>query len=381
MLKAFKKVLKGIMDKRANDGILQWDWVNVEPIENVSSGKAQNIVFIIPPILPSGGGHTSILRIGTHLFSQGCNVTYAVCGAFDEKQQLEAARSCLSSYKGTVAGLDSVKEQEFDVVIATNCFSVYYAQKLKGYKVIFAQDYEPYFYEAGDYSYLARKSYELGFPIISLGGWNKYMIHKHVNDTLPIEVISFPYEKKEYKYVERDYTKYADKNEYNLCVYIRKTPRRLPGTCQMIVKSLQENFQKDGKKLNVYYFGEKDFQYKYGNNLGQLSKEKLFELYCNCDFGMVSSYTNISLVPYEMLATGLPIIEMKGGSFPFFFDEKDAFLFDWNYTSLYNEIKNSIENPQILVERDKRVQSKLSQLSWDTTCREFENVLKQLTKV
>ncbi len=59
--------------------------------------------------------------------------------------------------------------------------------------------------------------------------------------------------------------------------------------------------------------------YTFGNNLGKLNKEEMKSLYEKSDFGIVASMTNISLVPYEMLAMGLPIVEFKDGSFPFFF--------------------------------------------------------------
>lgn len=38
------------------------------------------------------------------------------------------------------------------------------------------------------------------------------------------------------------------------------------------------------------------------------------------------SYTNISLVPYEMMATGLPLVELKEGTFTEFMPERSAVL-------------------------------------------------------
>jgi glycosyltransferase involved in cell wall biosynthesis len=49
-----------------------------------------------------------------------------------------------------------------------------------------------------------------------------------------------------------------------------------------------------------------------------LSKKQLLSLYRKADFGMVASMSNVSLVPYEMLATGLPLIEFEDGTFPYF---------------------------------------------------------------
>ena len=41
---------------------------------------------------------------------------------------------------------------------------------------------------------------------------------------------------------------------------------------------------------------------------------------------MVASMSNISLVPYEMHASGLPVIEFGDGSYPFFFGQDTAIL-------------------------------------------------------
>jgi glycosyltransferase involved in cell wall biosynthesis len=152
----------------------------------------------------------------------------------------------------------------------------------------------------------------------------------------------------------------------------------LPGLCQFISKNLIERFEAAGKKFNIFYYGETVGEYQYGKNLGQLNKSQLFELYKKCDFGMVASYTNISLVPYEMMATGLPIIEFVDGSFQYFFDKDDAFLFDFDYDQLFYEIQEAIENPIILVERNEKIQQKLSMLSWGNTAKEFEKILKKL---
>ena len=79
-------------------------------------------------------------------------------------------------------------------------------------------------------------------------------------------------------------------------------------------------FNEKGYEIEVNFFGfNKSTKLSFGNNLGKLNKEEMKSLYEKSDFGIVASMTNISLVPYEMLAMGLPIVEFKDGSFPFFF--------------------------------------------------------------
>lgn len=365
--------------KLDNRRLLKMDWVEATPIQNVKPNKIEKIVFVIPSISAYGGGITSVFRLGSYLNEKGYDITYA---SYDYSQQrkemITAAKLCLADFKGKLIYLSDIPDEDtFDVVVATNVISVYFACRLKGYKMTFVQDYEPFFDAAGDWNYFALKSYTLGFHMVSLGCWNKYMIQKNVDSTLHVDIVTFPYEKNEYQYIDRSFDSYKDKKFFKLCVYMRETPRRLPGVCQIISMKLKSYFEADGKELEIFYFGSDKKIFYGGKNLGKLNKTQLNELYQACDFGMVFSYTNISLIPFEMMATGLPIIELAEGSFPFFFKDA-AFLFDLNYEKLYKEIKYAIDNPEILIERDKTIQQELSCLSWKSTAGEFSDILQNL---
>ena len=382
MLKSLKKTLRRIIFNKKNNrllNIINDAHMSTKKIDNVAPAMIESIAFVIPSITAYAGGLTSILRLGSYLSSFGYNVSYICYDNQSPKSLKIAAEKCLRDYKGELLQFCD-KHKNYDIVIATDVISMYYARGLSGYKMAFVQDFEPFFYEAGDYCFLARKAYEMGFHMVSLGAWNKYMIQKYIDNSLNLDVLTFPYEEKEYVAVERDYREYKNKRELNLCVYIRETPRRLPGLCQIISKNLTERFANVGKKLNVYYYGDNIGKFQYGKNLGRLNKSQLFDLYKMCDFGMVASYTNISLVPLEMMATGLPIIEFFDGSFQYFFDGEDAFLFDSDYDKLYNQLLEAMDRPTLLIERNERIQQKLRLLSWKNTAREFDEILQNVVK-
>ena len=112
-----------------------------------------------------------------------------------------------------------------------------------------------------------------------------------------------------------------------------------------------------------------------GNSLGKISKVELNKLYCKSDFGMCASITNISLVPYEMLATGLPLIEFKEGSFEYFFKEESAILIDFSGKSLENEILKSLSDTTLLKKRAKNAKRILEELSWEKTGKQFIEII------
>lgn len=383
VLGKFKRILKERELRNKQKSMLDFlSFADFCKITNEKPKQINKICFVVPEINPYSGGHTSIFRLATKLAEKGIDVTCLITGNQEDKEIKACAEILFKGYKGSVYSYNTFdKTTTFDCVIATNVESVYYAKVLKGYKIIFVQDYEPYFFEAGDSNLYAKKEYEMGYHLICLGPWNKRMIQQYTDSDSVIDFVEFPYEPSEYKDCNKDYLKYKEKKELKLCVYIRQTPRRLPYFCQHIVCKLKDFFAKDGIKLSVLYFGEdKRVKYVGGENIGRKSRKELMELYAECDFGMVASYTNISLVPYEMIAAGLPIVEFKSGSFCDFFSEDSAFLYDFDDKKLYEQIKEAMRNPQILCDRNKRNQEKLKKLSWEKTAQQFYEILNRIAE-
>src|SRR5699024_7301132 len=128
---------------------------------------------------------------------------------------------------------------------------------------------------------------------------------------------------------------------------VKSEEKRAPFIIQSILGKLKIEFENKNIKLEVYYFGEdKNLSLKNGTNLGKLNKDQLFELYKKCDFGVVASLTNISLVPYEMIASNLPIIEFEEGTFKFFFEEDSSILTSFDYMELSDKLYNMIKKPE-----------------------------------
>ena len=86
--------------------------------------------------------------------------------------------------------------------------------------------------------------------------------------------------------------------------------------------------------------------------------------------------SNISLVPYEMHASGLPVIEFGDGSYPFFFGQDTAILTKIGEKDIADKLLDAISNPAKLKEMDRLANSKLEDLSWERTASEFGEILK-----
>jgi len=350
------------------------------PINNYGTRDIKTVSFIIPNIRAYGGGYTSILRLGTYLNKNGIDVEYITYGNQTIEELEKAARINLSEYEGKIFEKSRLDNMESDVVIATNWESVFYTKKLKGYKMYFVQDYEPYFHKYGELFLLAKKTYQLGFHMVSLGEWNKKKIELEcgVND---IDTIDFPYENKEYKYFNRDYLSYKEKKELLIAVYIKPDGKRLPNILQLMMVNLKEHFLKIGISLQIKFFGsDKGYEVIVGENIGKLTKEELEELYRKSDFGMVASMSNISLVPYEMIATGLPIIEFEEGTFKHFFPKGSAILTSFSHEDLFEKLKYYIENPNEIIKMQGIAKNYIKDLSWERSGEQFKNILENTRK-
>ena len=102
------------------------------------------------------------------------------------------------------------------------------------------------------------------------------------------------------------------------------------------------------------------------------------ELYKKSDFGMCASMTNISLVPFEMIATGLPVIEFENGSFPFFFPENSAILTDFNAHNLAEKLEDVINHPEKIRKMMKIAHTHIRMLSWDNSIEEFDEIISHV---
>ena len=378
ILNLFRKFLFIYKNKKRKNRKV-YKYIDFKEVKNTSIKEVNRIIIIIPGMVKYSGGHTSILRLGTQLANE-YEVIYASYITEDIVDMKEAAVFNLENYKGEILNLTDIITTENDILIATFWESVYFIKNLKGYKMYFVQDYEPYFYEYGEDYILAENTYKLGLHVVSLGKWNVEKIKKMTDykNTI-LDYIDFPYEKKEYVKISRNYNTYKEIKKIKLCVYVKAALKRAPYLIDTMLSHLKLKLKNEkGINLEITYFGNESYlKLENGQSLGKLDKKSLMELYHNSDFGMCASLTNISLVPYEMLATGLPLIEFEEGSFKDFFPEETAIITDFNYETLYRKLLMVLSDPEILDQKNNIAFKIMKDLSWDNSGKQFINIIKK----
>lgn len=370
---------KHILDNNEKAEVFKvMDIAEFDPVENIKPKQFKSILIVMPTIYQNSGGETSVLRVGSYFGEKGVQVFYSSYNNDNCDLMYNNAKQNLKSLKGKFITLSEAMTREFDFCMATSWQTVYYSKKIKAHHIYFVQDYEPYFYEVGDQYLLANHTYDMNYDMITLGDWNKEQIlrnHEHIRTFS----IPFPYEPSEYPYKDRDFESYKDKYEYSIAIYMKKTGRRIPYIIESMMGKAIKALGDNGITLKVYYYGlnPKDTVTN-GENLGKLPKDELRELYYKCDFGMVASMTNVSLVPFEMISTGLPVFEFKDGSYSSFMGDDTAILLDFNYRGLVEKITSIRSNPENITEMMNTARNMLNQLSWNKTCECFYETLLRI---
>ncbi len=345
--------------------------------QKINKKQSYTIAFLLPGLPAYSGGITGIFRLGTYLSDFGHTVTYIDCSNSPVAESENNARINFESYKGNIVTLDSVKEA-FDIGICTLWDTAYILKQYDqtfGYKMYFIQDFEPSFYSLGDLYFLCRRTYEFGFHMISLGSWNAQKIRDNFTN-VTVDTIEFPIETKVYEVANREIK--IDK-KLDLAIFIKLEPKRAPDLIPQCLILLNKEMQKRGIDLNCWIFGtDISLGMPFVKSVGMLKHDKLQELYRKCQIGIVASYTNISYVTFEMMASGLPVIEFKDGSAPSFFKSEELIFVDTSPQDFCAQINYYIDHQDLLNKVVKNGQQAIQNRTWEASAKVFNAVIDSL---
>jgi hypothetical protein len=350
--------------------------------QSATLGEKGSIAFLLPGMVVGSGGHTSILRLGTWLASFGHEVTYvSYDGRTLDKLERRAGVN-LPGWQGRMMTWRTflARRPRFDVGVATqwdSCYHLLRHQALFGRKAYFIQDYEPFFFPRGDLQLMAEQTYGMGLHHLSLGGWNL----ERVRSELGIgggDLVDFPVELRQFPLVRRPL---RHGETLRLAVYTKSDGKRAPALLAVMLRVVAEAFRARGVAAEFRIFGMRSARavFPVGENLGKLRTPAIKALYAWADLGVVASLTNISLVNYEMLACGLPVVDLRGGSAPFFFDDSEMLFARPHPDGLAELLDGVWGREDDLAAMVGRAQDKIRdrQWTWEQASRQFEAALRR----
>lgn len=263
----------------------------------------KKIAWVIPHPGKGSGGHRTIIQNVNALIRQGYECDIYV--EDDNVSTAEMVKQKINEYyepcdAGVYVGIRMRKD--YDIVFATGWQIVEFVRNLPAkHKGYFIQDFEPWFFPMGDQYIITENSYRYGFKPVTIGKWLAHkMIAEYEN---PVEYFDFGADLNVYKKLDNV------KKENAICfVYQPEKSRRcdyIGLKALRIVKTLRPDIQ-------IYLYGSNmpatfDFECK---NLNIIPITKCNELYNKCKVGVCMSASNPSRIPFEMMAAGLPVVEL-----------------------------------------------------------------------
>ncbi|MDB5478819.1 MAG: hypothetical protein JWM96_1314 [Alphaproteobacteria bacterium] len=319
-----------------------------------------------------GGGHLTIFRFAHMLMGMGNqNIIYIYNNAQRDAKTLEADLAlALPGHKLKVI-LTPQEMPENHVAFATTWQSAYevikYSPRMK--KIYFMQDYESHFYPFGTMSLQANASYELGFHGITGGTWLKECYELHggtANNYIFSTDHSIFYarenmgsEIKRLFFYGRPST---ERRAYELGVEILRQINKQYPEIEIVIAGL------DGLKTL-------DFPAKL---LGNLTLKETGELYRRCDVGIALSATNLSYLPVELMACGVPVITNNGPQVEWFCEHmKNSMVCDPFPSAFVDAITKLKESPELRLSLAQGGIAKIAETSWENEARKIMGYVRE----
>ena len=307
--------------------------------------------WIVPPFHVGSGGHQTIFRYMRNLETKGFRNRVYITDGHNFGSPEEAYEMINNHFMDlprievhflneddVISGTHGMKD--CDVLFATRYNTAYYAALIDNcmLRFYFVQDLEHLFVPLGSSSMIAENTYKLGIPAICASPWLAKKMGEYGLDATSFYL----------GYDPEVYMEIADEREENsVAFYARYQSERRAVEMGMLALEL---LQKEMPELKVYLYGANDvlqgFELK-AKNLGVLSYDQINELFNTTKVGLTFSLTNYGLTPTEMMATGLPVVELKGDNTESIFEDgHNVILAQSNPRDIADKIRHLLQDEQ-----------------------------------
>lgn len=267
------------------------------PDQRPSPEQKLTIGWVMTPPSAGSGGHTTLFRMVGAVEEAGhrCVLFLYDRHGGDVRAHERVIRDWWPHLRADVRdaadGIDRV-----DACVASSWESAHVLARRGGApmrRLYFIQDYEPFFYARGASYALAEDSYRFGFRCIALGEMVAGLLRSEVG--VDPDVTEFGCDTSVYRPVE------GPARTGVVCFVRPDFPRR----GYWLARLALTRFHELHPEIEIHLYGATVEGLPFpATQHGRLSPVELNLLYNTCTAGLVLSFTNISLVPEEMLAAG-----------------------------------------------------------------------------
>lgn len=311
-----------------------------------------HIAFLVPKPIKGGGGHRNIYRAVRFLAKYGHQVDVYHSDCQDELGPVTKKHISewfypmqedirFLSYEGEIG--------HCDVCIAC-WWELAYELKKNLSKVTFpfylVQDYEAAFYPMSSSALMAENSYKMGFSHICSGRWCKEFLEARYH--AEAAYFTFPVDHRIY------HTNKPRTKENKNIIFFAKP--EMPRRCYELGIRALATVKERRPDIEIILYGSNQITWIpcEVTMKGVLpTLEELADLYRNADIGVVFSTTNPSLVPYEMMLCGCPVVDvqMEQAIMKYGNDGENVFLFDTQPNVMAEQILGIIDDSALLKQK------------------------------
>jgi glycosyltransferase involved in cell wall biosynthesis len=330
--------------------------------------------WVIPDFAIGAGGHTTIFRIAHLLETFGHRSTFWILNRSQHGSGPEARAVIRRHFfpldcDVRVLG-DNLDEVRGDGVIATNWLTAYPVRAIRNvrHRFYFVQDFEPAFHPVGSDYLLAERTYGFGFTCITAGPWLEAVLRRRgvAASSFDLAVDKATYNESGARMRSGD----------RVAFYSRLTTARR--AVELGLLALERAVElAPGMKVDFFggRVGRLGVPYEYVDH-GVLPPSGLAELYRHAAVGVVLSATNYSLIPNEMMACGLPVIDLLGDNTREVYAPRVITLSEPTPLSIGKHISHLLTSNEARERQVDAARSYVQQLSWEKSARTIERILQ-----
>jgi glycosyltransferase involved in cell wall biosynthesis/GT2 family glycosyltransferase len=348
--------------------------------DGASDRSRLRIAMVIPPFSLGSGGHNTLFQILMRLERRG-----HVCSVWLQDYQRRAAgmgpghlRHHIREYFAPIEAPVYNGFAEWhgaDIVAATGWQTVHPVLSLPGAhaRAYIVNDHEPDFFEASVERTLAEDTYRHGLHCIAASPWLRDLLISRYGGSADAFQLGVDHD----VYRPRTVTRHRD-----LVIYYARhsTPRR---AVPIGLLALTELYRRR-PDLRIVLFGSDRhvptaFPYEHA---GVLPGDRLSLLYSEATAGLCLSLTNFSLMPKEMLACGLPCVELAGVSAESIFGEDGPIeLAQLDPIAIADALEKLLDDHQLWERRSREGVEFVSTHTWERAADEVEAGLRHALRL
>lgn len=267
------------------------------------AGGTPRIAWVVVPPGRGSGGHTTFFRVLQDVADSGMACTLLLYDRYhgDFQRNVSVLREWWPWLNVEVRPVEDAISG-FDAVVASSWVTAHVVASRAhspAARLYFIQDFEPYFYARGALYALAEDTYRFGFRNLALGRMVSQSLETELG--VPSDTLTYGLDSDAYRLLEPPLTREG------VVLYSRVGNDRRGQ--QLAIRAL-ELFHREHPDQPIHTYGDREPALPFpAHQHGILTPAQLNELYNRVRGGLALSFTNVSLVPEEMLAAGaIPVV-------------------------------------------------------------------------